>query len=115
MIKISSPVSYLVTSDYKYDQKHWVKADTIKFTSSKYGQASVTVSGQNTYTIINPTTVDSLSTHISGLYHYNYVPILEEKNVDGYLWYRVPVDLSGTNLEFGLDISVCTRCQDKCV
>lgn len=99
--KDKQPVSYLVTSDYKYDQKHWVKADTIKFTSSKYGQASVTVSGQNTYTIINPTTVDSLSTHISGLYHYNYVPILEEKNVDGYLWYRVPVDLSGTNLEFG--------------
>lgn len=99
--KDKQPVSYLVTSDYKYDQKHWVKADTIKFTSSKYGQASVTVAGQNTYTIINPTTVDSLSTHISGLYHYNYVPILEEKNVDGYLWYRVPVDLSGTNLEFG--------------
>ncbi len=99
--KDKQPVAYLVTSDYKYDQKHWVSADSIKFVSSKYGQASVTVPNTNTYTIINPTTVDSLSTHFSGLYHYNYVPILEEKNVDGYLWYRVPVDLSGTTLEFG--------------
>lgn len=99
--KNNQPVAYLVTSDYKYDQKHWVSADSIKFVTSRYGQASVTVPNTNTYTIINPTTVDSLSTHISGLYHYNYVPILEEKNVDGYLWYKVPVDLSGNNLEFG--------------
>ena len=99
--KEKQPVAYLVTSDYKYDQKHWVSADSIRFVSSKYGQASVTVPNTNTYTIINPDTVDSLATHISGLYHYNYVPILEERNVDGYLWYRVPVDLSGTNLEFG--------------
>ena len=99
--KDKQPVAYLVTSDYKYDQKHWVSADSIRFTSSRYGQASVTVPNTNTYTIINPDTVDSLATHISGLYHYNYVPILEERNVDGYLWYKVPVDLSGNNLEFG--------------
>ena len=97
----NTPVAYLVTSDYKYDQKHWVSADSIKFVTSAYGQASVTVANTNTYTIVNPDTVDLLSTHISGLYHYAYVPILEEKTVSGQLWYKVPVDLSGTNLEFG--------------
>lgn len=97
----NTPVAYLVTSDYKYDQKHWVSADSIKFVTSSYGQASVTVANTNTYTIINPDTVDLLSTHISGLYHYAYVPILEEKTVSGQLWYKVPVDLNGTNLEFG--------------
>ena len=95
------PVAYLVTSDYKYSQKHWVSADSIKFVTSKYGKASVTVDGVNTYTIVNPTTVDDVSTHISGLYHYAYTPILEETVVDGKVWYKVPVDLSGDNLEFG--------------
>ena len=94
-------VAYLVTSDYKYDQKHWVSADSIKFVTSAYGQASVTVEGTNTYTIVNPTTVDDLSTHISGLYHYAYTPILEEKTVDGYLWYKVPVNLSGSSNIYG--------------
>ncbi len=97
-----NPVAYLVTSDYKYNQKHWVSTDAIKFVTCKYGQAHVSVSsGVNTYTIINPDTVDKLSTHFSGLYHYNYVPILEEKTVENKLWYKVPVDLSGTTREFG--------------
>ena len=95
------PVAYLVTSDYKYDQKHWVSADSIRFVTSRYGQANVSVPDENTYTIINPDTIDSLSTHISGLYHYAFVPILEEKTVNGKLWYKVPVDLSGDNLEYG--------------
>ena len=99
--KNKNVVAYLVTSDYKYDQKHWVSSDSIKFVTSKYGQASVTVQGQNTYTIVNPTTVDELSTHISGLYHYAYTPILEEKTVNGYLWYKVPVNLSGTSNVYG--------------
>lgn len=104
----NNPVSYLVTSDYKYSQKHWVSANSIKFTTSRYGQASVTVSGMNAYTTVNPTTVDDLSTHISGFYHYAYMPILEEKTVDGNLWYKVPVDLSGDNLEFGWTLASAT-------
>ena len=95
------PVAYLVTSDYKYDQKHWVSADSIKFTTSAYGQASVTVEGENTYTIVTPTTVDKLDGHISGLYHYAYTPILEEKTVSGELWYKVPVNLSGSSNIYG--------------
>lgn len=95
------PVAYLVTSDYKYDQKHWVSADSIKFITSAYGQASVTVDGENTYTIVTPTTVDKLEGHISGLYHYAYTPILEEKTVSGELWYKVPVNLSGSSNIYG--------------
>ncbi|MBQ3511992.1 MAG: DUF5011 domain-containing protein [Bacilli bacterium] len=95
------PVAYLVTSDYKYDQKHWVSADSIKFITSAYGQASVTVDGVNTYTIVTPTTIDKLDGHISGLYHYAYTPILEEKTVSGELWYKVPVNLSGSSNIYG--------------
>lgn len=94
-------VAYLVTSDYKYEQKHWVSADSIKLVTSSYGQASVTVPGQNLYTTVNPTTVDDISTHISGLYHYAYTPILEEKTVEGELWYKVPVSVSTSTNIYG--------------
>lgn len=97
----NKPVAYLVTSDYKFDQKHWVSADSIKFVTSSYGQASVTVDGVNTYTIVTPTTVDKLEGHISGLYHYAYTPILEEKTVDGQKWYKVPVNLTGSSNIYG--------------
>ena len=96
----NSPVAYLVTSDYKYDQKHWVAADSIKFTNTAYGKASVTASG-NQYTWVNSTTEDTKATLISGLYHNSYVPVLEKKTVSGYTWLKVPVDLSGTTNEFG--------------
>lgn len=99
--KDKNPVAYLVTSDYQYDQKHWVSADSIRFVSSAYGQASVTVPGQNAYTIVNPTTIDHFGTHIGGLFHYTYTPILEEKIVDGRIWYKVPVNLSGSNNVYG--------------
>lgn len=94
-------VSYLVTSDYMYSQKHWVSADSIRLTTAKYAQASVTVPNTNTYSLVNPTTVDSVANHISGLYHYAYTPVLEEKTINNVLWYKVPVDLSGNNQEFG--------------
>ena len=93
-------VSYLVTSDYWYDQKHWVPADSISFVSSDYGKFSVTAAG-NQYTWVNSTTQDTKATLISGQYHNSYAPILEETVVDGYTWYKVPVNLSGTTNEFG--------------
>ena len=94
-------VAYQVTSDYKYEQKHWVSADSIKLVSSSYGRASVTVPGQNLYTTVNPTTVDELSTHISGLYHYAFTPILDETTVNGQLWYKVPVSVSTSTNIYG--------------
>lgn len=93
-------VSYLVTSDYWYDQKEWVPADSITFVTSDYGKFSVTASG-NQYTWVNSNTQDIEATKISGQYHNSYAPILEEKVVDGQTWYRVPVDISGTTNEFG--------------
>lgn len=93
-------VSYLVTSDYWYDQKHWVSADSISFVDSDYGKFSVTATG-NQYTWVNSTTEDTKATLISGHYHNSYAPILEEKTVNGYKWYKVPVDISGTTNEFG--------------
>lgn len=93
-------VSYLVTSDYWYDQKHWVPADSISFASSDYGKFSVTAAG-NQYTWVNSTTQDTKATLISGQYHNSYAPILEETVVDGHTWYKVPVNLSGTTNEFG--------------
>lgn len=93
-------VAYLVTSDYFYDQKDWISADAIKFVNSKYGQVSVDVSG-NQYTWVNNTTEDTKATLISGLYTHAYVPVLEEKNVDGTLWYKVPVSLTTSSNEFG--------------
>ena len=99
--KNKNEVAYLVTSDYFYDQKHWVSADSIKFISCVYGQASVTVPDTNTYTIVTSTTIDSMSYKISGLYHYTYVPILVETSVSGEVWYKVPVNLSGSTNIYG--------------
>ena len=93
-------VSYLATSDYWYNQKHWVPADSISFVSSDYGKFSVTAAG-NQYTWVNSTTQDTKATLISGQYHNSYAPILEETVVDGHTWYKVPVNLSGTTNEFG--------------
>lgn len=98
--KNGTPVSYLVTSNYKYDQKEWVSANAIKLVNSDYGKVSVTVSG-NQYTWVNSIPEDTASTLISGQYTNSYVPILEKKTINGYLWYKVPVDLSGTTNEFG--------------
>ena len=98
--------SYLVTSDYWYDQKHWVSADSIKFTSSRYGQASVTVPNTNAYTWINYNKVDAEYSKIGGLYTYAYIPIVgEEKDENGTLWYKVPYDLSGTSYEYGYTLA----------
>lgn len=93
-------VSYLVTSNYKYDQKEWIPASALKLVASDYGKVSVTVSG-NQYTWVNSIPEDTKQTLISGQYTNSYVPVLEQKTVGSDLWYKVPVDLSGTTNEFG--------------
>ena len=98
------PVAYLVTSDYKYDQKHWVSADSIKLTDTTYGKVSVTTEC-NCYTWVNYNTEDVESTLISGLYTYTYVPVLEEINVGSNKWYKVPVNLSGNNNVYGYTLA----------
>ena len=98
------PVAYLVTSDYKYDQKHWISADSIKFTDTTYGRVSVTTES-NSYTWVNSNTEDVSSTLISGLYTYTYVPVLEQIKVGNNTWYKVPVNLTGTNNVYGYTLA----------
>ncbi len=92
--------SYLVTSDYKNDQKHWVSASSIELVSGKYGNVNVSVSG-NQYTWVNSTTQDTKETLIGGQYTNSYVPILSQKTVSGQLWYKVPVSLTTTTNQYG--------------
>jgi len=100
----NQPISYLVTSDYWKDQKEWVSADSLKFTNTSYGKVSVTVSG-NQYTWVNYNTVDASYSLISGLYTNSYVPVLEEKIVDGNKWYKVPVSLTNNNNSYGYTLA----------
>ena len=93
-------VSLLVTSDYWYDQKHWIPANAITTVKSNYGLETVATSSNN-YSWVNSTTKDTKDTVISGLYTYTYFPILGSKTVNGVLWYKVPVDLDGSKQEFG--------------
>ena len=94
-------ISYLVSSNYWYNEKHWVSANDLKFVSGEYGQASVTVPGGNYYTWVNSIPEDTESTIIGGLYTYQFVPVLEKKTVNGQLWYKVPVNLKGTSNRYG--------------
>ena len=100
----NQPVSYLVSSDYRYSQKHWVSADSIKKVNLPYGKVSV-VSDNNTYTLVNYNTVDSMSTAIGGLYDYAYIPILSSVEVDGELWYKVPVSLTTNSNIYGYTLA----------
>lgn len=92
-------VSYLITSNYKYDQKHWVDASSIKFVSSDYGRETVNLKGQ--YAWVNYNTVDSSKTVISGQYDGSYFPILDIVNTSGKTWYKIPVNLEGENDSYG--------------
>lgn len=100
----NKPVSYLVTSDYFQDQKHWVSADSIKATNTRYGKVTVDTE-DNQYTWVNYNTEDAAYSKISGLYTYTYVPILGETKVGNDLWYKVPVNLSGNDNKEGYTLS----------
>lgn len=97
-------IAYLVTSDYYYDQKHWVSADSIKITNKKYGKVTVDTDS-NQYTWVNYNTEDAAYSKIGGLYTNTYVPILGEVQVGNDLWYKVPVSLSENNNIEGYTLS----------
>ena len=96
----NNPVAYLVTSDYKFDQKEWVSADSLRLITSNYAKYMVNVSG-NQYTWVTSTTIDQEQYVIGGQYSYSYTPILEEKYVGKDLWYKVPVNLTGNSNVYG--------------
>lgn len=97
-------VAYLVTSDYFYNQKHWVSADSIKFTSTSYGKVTVDTS-DNQYTWVNYNTEDAYYSKISGLYTYTYVPVLSSQKVGNDTWYKVPVSLTTNNNVYGYTLA----------
>ncbi|MBQ6477579.1 MAG: DUF5011 domain-containing protein [Bacilli bacterium] len=96
--------SYLVTSDYFKDQKHWINADAITFVTSEYGKETVTTEA-NAYSWVNYNTEDVASTKISGKYTNSYFPILGTTKVGSNTWYKVPVDINGTEREFGYTLA----------
>ena len=100
----NQPVSYLVSSDYFYDQKHWVSADSIKLTNTPYGKVTVDTD-DNQYTWVNYNTEDKAYSKISGLYTYAIVPILESVTVNGEVWYKVPVSLSTNDNVYGYTLA----------
>ena len=100
----NQPVSYLVTSDYFYDQKHWVSADSIRLTDTAYGRVTVDTS-DNQYTWVNYNTEDAYYSVIGGLYTYTYVPVLESVTVNGEVWYKVPVSLSTNDNVYGYTLA----------
>ena len=40
-------VSYLISSDYRYDQKDWVSANSLDFITSEYANVYTNLSGKN--------------------------------------------------------------------
>ena len=97
-------VSYLVTSDYYYNQKQWVSASSIQITSLPYGVVTVDTD-DNQYTWVNYNQEDAYYSKISGLYTYTYVPILDSVQNGSDLWYKVPVSLSSNDHIYGYTLS----------
>ncbi len=100
----NNPVAYLVTSNYQYDQKHWISSDAIRFIDNTYGKVSVNLDC-NCYTWVNYNTDDQEYSIISGLYTYTYVPILDSLKVGNDTWYKVPVNLTGDNNVYGYTLA----------
>lgn len=92
-------ISYLVTSNYFYDQKAWVPANAIQFITSDYGKQTVNITGAHEWVCSSP--VDSIDYKISGQYTNSYFPILEETYSNGTSWYKIPVSLDSNNNSYG--------------
>ncbi|MBQ3307516.1 MAG: DUF5011 domain-containing protein [Bacilli bacterium] len=99
-----NPVAYLVTSNYFYQQKEWVSADSIIQSNTPYGYVTVKTD-DNQYTWVNYNTEDASYSLIGGLHTMSYVPILGEVQVGNDLWYKVPVNLSGDDNAYGYTLS----------
>ena len=103
--KSKKAVSYLVTSNYLNDQKHWIPAGNMNFKTTGYGKVTVDIDGA--YTWVNSSPHDLKETVIGGQYTYSYVPLITTTESDGYTWYKVPVNLETTDNSYGWTISSC--------
>jgi len=92
-------VSYLVTSDYKYDQKEWVSAKDINIVGGAYGKQTVIPTGYSSNVFSESRESSSV---ISGIYDGCYVPVLEEVvGSDGKTYYKVPISLTSNSNSYG--------------
>ncbi len=103
-LKDNIPVAYLITSDYWHDQKHWVSADSIKLITKTYGKVTIEAPG-NKYTWVNYNTEDAEYSVIGGLYTNSYVPLLDTVKVGDATWYKVPVNLTGNDNQYGYTLA----------
>lgn len=93
-------VSYLISSDYRYDQKDWVSADTLDFMTFDYANVYTNLTGLYCNEV-NSEPIELSTNVVSCLFHKTYIPVMEHKTVDGRLWYKVPLNLSGTSNSYG--------------
>ena len=96
--------SYLITSDYKFDQKHWVDKSKIKFITSGYGKQILDKAGY--YELVCSEPIDRSEYYISRQYTNSYIPLLSSRVVDGVLWYQVPVSLDSNENSTGWLLAV---------
>ena len=95
--KNGNVVSYLITSDYKFDQKEWVSANDVEIVGGYYGKQTVIPTGYSSLVFKEA----GSSTTISGIYDGAYVPILEEVTVNGVVYLKVPVSLDSNDNSYG--------------
>lgn len=92
-------ISYLVTSDYKYDQKEWISASDVSLVGGNYGKQTVVPTGYSSNVFSDK---NENSTIISGIYDGCYVPVLEEVvGSDGKTYLKVPVSLDSNSNSYG--------------
>ena len=97
--KNGNVVSYYVTSDYQYQQKHWIKAADVEVVAGAVGKMDIAYNPNISIPVHE--SPSKSSSVISGMYDYAYAPIFEEKIVDGKKWYKVPIDVDGTKRQYG--------------
>lgn len=90
-------VSYQITSNYKYDQKEWVSANDVEIVGGYYGKQTVIPTGYSSNVFKNA----GSGGVISGIYDGAYIPILEEVNVNGVIYLKVPVSLDSNDNSYG--------------
>lgn len=92
-------VSYLVSSDYKHDQKEWVSAANIKLVGGTYGKQTVIPVGYSSNVFVS---ANEKSTIVSGIYDGTYLPVLGEKvGNDGKTYLKVPISLTSNDNSYG--------------
>lgn len=95
--KNGNVVSYQITSNYKYDQKEWVSAKDVTIVGGNYGKQTVIPTGYSSNVFKNA----GSGGVISGIYDGAYIPVLEEVNVNGVIYLKVPVSLDSNDNSYG--------------